>query len=560
MERLLRPTPELLSVDADQWHEARRCLPLIRDLAMREHRTRADVEATASALGSRPTRIYELLRRYTLDPCLTSLLPRPAGRPRGFSRCTAEMDALIDQLIEEIYLTRQRPKIMDLVRGIRKHCHALGLTPPGRKAITTRVRAKPPREVLAKREGYRVARDRYAPVIGALEAPTPLALVQIDHTPVDVIVVDSLTRTAIQRPWLTLAIDVCTRCVAGFHLSLEAPSATSVALCIAHASLPKAEGLSAHQIEGTWPVQGLMSTIHLDNAKEFRSEALRRGCEQYGINLVYRPVRTPHYGGHIERLIGTMMGKVHLLPGTTFSNVQAKGNSRPDHSAAMTLEELERWLTHAIVGVYHREVHRALAIPPLTAWTQKSDERVASGGAPPPAVPNPRRFFVDFLPIERRLIRRDGVSLHSIRYWSDVLRTWVGEPQKRVIRYDPRDLSRIYLLGPDNAYYDLSYRDVRHPSISLWEQRLALKRLRDEGLAHVDEHAIFRTVNAMRAIADEAVVKSKMARRQRERRQHLDQWPGAERAGTDLDAAASTVREIERTERLDPIFSIEEWN
>ena len=56
------------------------------------------------------------------------------------------------------------------------------------------------------------------------------------------------------------------------------------------------------------------------------SEALKRGCEQYGIEVDYRPVRTPHYGGHIERLIGTMMGKVHLLPGTTFSDVRAKGD------------------------------------------------------------------------------------------------------------------------------------------------------------------------------------------------------------------------------------------
>jgi putative transposase len=32
--------------------------------------------------------------------------------------------------------------------------------------------------------------------------------VQIDHTLVDVIVVDKLTREPIQRPWLTLAIDV----------------------------------------------------------------------------------------------------------------------------------------------------------------------------------------------------------------------------------------------------------------------------------------------------------------------------------------------------------------
>ena len=92
----------------------------------------------------------------------------------------------------------------------------LGLTPPGRKAITARVRRKPRSEIVARREGRKAARDRFAPAAGSLQAEWPLALVQIDHTLVDVIVVDSLTRAPIQRPWLTLAIDVCSRCVVGF--------------------------------------------------------------------------------------------------------------------------------------------------------------------------------------------------------------------------------------------------------------------------------------------------------------------------------------------------------
>ena len=79
-----------------------------------------------------------------------------------------------------------------------------------------------------------------------------------------------------------------------------------------------------------------------------------------------------------------------------------------------------------------------------------------------------------------------------------VLTTWIGDEQKMVVCYDPRDLSHIYLLGPDGTYYDLSYRDLRLPAISLWEQGLALRRLRDQGRSHVDEHAIFRTVDAMR--------------------------------------------------------------
>jgi putative transposase len=463
--------PELSAIPESAWAEARRYFPVIHRLANTPRRKRSHVVAAAAELGCSCAQVYKQLARFMADPRLTSLLSRRRGPTSG------------------------------------------------RKAVTARVQAKPRREVLARRHGSKAARDKYAPAIGALEATWPLALVQIDHTLVDVIVVDSITRAPIQRPWLTLAIDVWSRCVVGFHLSLEAPSATSVALCISHAVLPKSPWLAAREIEAEWPVHGLFTRLHLDNGKDFHSEALRRGCEQYGIAIDYRPVRTPHYGGHIERLIGTMMGKVHLLPGTTFSNIADKGKENPEKTAAMTIDELERWLVQAITGLYHRTVHRALGIAPLAAWARGlAGDGVIPGCGEPATISDGRRFLIDFLPLEHRMIRRDGVSLHSIHYWSDILRAWIGEPHKAIVRYDPRDLSRLYLLAPDGQYYDLHYRNLRRPPISLWEHRLALKRLRDEGRQTVDENAIFRAVETMRSIADEATKASKTARRQRERR------------------------------------------
>jgi putative transposase len=512
-------TQDLSAVSEAEWDEARQALPVIRQLAEAPSRSRADVLAAAAKIGCGPTTAYELLRRYRADPRLTSLLRRRRGPNMGGSRLSSELDALVQATINEVYLTRQKAPVTHLVAEVRRRCKAMGLQAPGRKAVTARVRALAPDRVLAAREGRKAARDRYAPATGSLEAAWPLSLVQIDHTLVDVIVVDSASRTPIQRPWLTLAIDVATRCVAGMHLSLEAPSATSVALCIAHAALPKDAWLGERDIEGAWPVYGLPERLQLDNAKEFRSEALRRGCDQYGIAIDYRPVRTPHYGGHIERLIGTMMGKVHLLPGSTFSDVRAKGDLKPEKTAAMTLDEVERWLGHAIAGVYHRSLHRGVGMTPEAAWRRGvlGDEETLGRGEPT-AVADPRRLLIDFLPLERRLVRRDGVALHGIAYWSDVLRTWIGHPEPMIVRYDPRDLSRVYLLGPDGAYYDLGYRDLRRPPITLWEHRLAMKRLRDEGWRDVNEESIFRTVEAMRTITEQAVLASKAARRQMERR------------------------------------------
>jgi putative transposase len=102
-----------------------------------------------------------------------------------------------------------------------------------------------------------------------------------------------------------------------------------------------------------------------------------------------------------------------------------------------------------------------------------------------------------------------------------VLTSWIGEKEKLIVRYDPRDLSRVYLRAPNGEYLDLSYRDVRRPPISLWEHRLAIRKLHEEGRAHVDENAIFQAVDAMRRIAEEAVQMTKAVRRQQERRMRL---------------------------------------
>lgn len=551
-------TPDLADVPVADWHKARRRFEVISVLAKAPERTRGDAEAAAEALGCSATVVYRLLSRYLADPRVTSLLPGRRGRRHGQLFLPAEVDEVVQATIDEFYLTRQRPRVSDLVTEVQRRCRTLGLPKPSRKAINLRIGQRASVEVLAKRSGRKAARDRFGPATGSLTAPWPLALVQIDHTLVDVIAVDSVTRQPIQRPWLTIAIDVHSRCVAGFHLALEPPSATSVALCIAHAVLPKAGWLMARGVAGDWPVQGLIERLHLDNAKEFHSEALKRGCEQYGIAVDYRPVRTPHYGGHIERLIGTMMGKVHLLPGTTFSDVRAKGDWKPEDTAALTLDEIERWLAHAIVGVYHHDLHRGIGTTPVAAWERGilGDGQV-SGRGMPTAIDDPRRFLIDFLPMERRLVRREGVFLHSIGYWADVLRAWIGERERMIVRYDPRDLSRVHLLTPDGRYYDLSYRDLRRPAISLWEHRLALTRLRDEGRAEINEDAIFTAIDAMRGIAERASAETKTARRQRERRLRLDGVVTERRPAASAVESAPTIEPLPADQRL--FKNVEEW-
>ncbi len=101
------------------------------------------------------TQVYERLARFIADPRLTSLLPRRRGPTPGGSRLSREINQLIDEAIESLYLTRQRPRLIDLVTEIRRRCLAAGVKAPSRKAVTARVHAKPRREIVARRRTER---------------------------------------------------------------------------------------------------------------------------------------------------------------------------------------------------------------------------------------------------------------------------------------------------------------------------------------------------------------------------------------------------------------------
>ena len=160
----------------------------------------------------------------------------------------------------------------------------------------------------------------------------PLDLVQIDHTPIDLIVVDEVAREPIGRPYLTLAIDVFSRCVVGMVVTLEAPSATSVGLCLAHAVTDKRPWLERLGIEADWPMTGMPRAIHLDNASEFRSEALHRGCEQYGIARHYRAA------GRYPRLLWgrTVLYRTRHRSISTFAS-SSVSNTSPSSSSSDSL-------------------------------------------------------------------------------------------------------------------------------------------------------------------------------------------------------------------------------
>jgi putative transposase len=520
-------------------------------LAMSERTTKAALDEAARELGIEQAQCYRLLRRLRADPTVTALLPRSGGRREGLRLLEPSVEALVAKAIDEFYLDRRCPTLADLMRDIRRRCAREGVSAPSRKAVTRRIEAVDRRKALRRRKGAVHAQRKLGRIVGRLSEDQPLGLVQIDHTLADVMVVSERDRHPLQRPWLTLAIDVATRVVTGLHLSLDPPSALSVALVLSHAVLPKESYLHDRNVELAWPVAGLPQGLHLDNAKEFRSQALKRGTAQHGIALRYRPPATPHWGGHIERLIGTMMGALRILPGSTGPSVAQRGDD-PETTAAMTLDELETWLLHQIAGVYHHTVHRSLGKTPLMAW----NEAIASLPLPHRHPRDADRFYLDFLPFKLRTIQRDGISLFNITYSDAVISTFLAKPREKfMVRYDPRDLSRVYLRDHDGTYWSIPYSDRRLPAVTLAEVKAASSRLHKDGEKNINYRHVFDSIDQQRVLVEQAISETKHRRRAQERTKR------ALRDGGRRDQAQQEEAVVEE-EEVGPIlpYPVEEWS
>lgn len=444
--------------DAD-WAVARHRAAVIRRLLAADHpkgRSKRIASAATELAVSRAT-IYRLLARFRVVERTSALLPARPGRPQGARSLDLKREAIIADEITHFFLRPERPRLSHLIDRIGSRCHQEGLAAPAWRTVSARVRSLDA-ELQARKREDRALLSRIQAVPGELTASHPLEIVQIDHTQVDVIVVDAASRQSMTRPWLTLAIDVYTRMVVGAFLSLDEPSIVSVGVCLVNAVFEKSEYLASRGLDLPWPAMGLPTAVHVDDGSEFRSRAFERGCEEHGIHVVWRPPGTPRYGGHIERLIGTQMNAVHVLAGTTGSSVADRQERDAQTGAILTMRELERWLLLEVLGKYHQKVHATLHRPPIAMW------RELMGSTPARSPPDRLRFWVGFLPERPRLLRRDGIHLFGIRYWAPVLSQDVGRStHKLTVRYDPRDLSHVFVRRRNGHFVEARYRNLAHP-------------------------------------------------------------------------------------------------
>ncbi|UCA58628.1 DDE-type integrase/transposase/recombinase [Chryseobacterium rhizoplanae] len=507
----------LLDFTDKEWEKAQERFQIIRPVL--ENRGNQDVVKQAADLAKVTSNtIYRWIRWYDKTGSIGSLLGEKKNGGRGKSRLSPMQEEIIQKCIIEIYLTSFRKSINYLIRAIAFECNKLGIPMPHSTTIRRRINEISEEEKVKQRYGKKISDNKFRPIRGNFpHAHYPLSVVQIDHTPVDIILVDEVFRQPFNRPYLTVAIDVYSRMILGINISFDPPGAMGTGLCISNAILAKETYLQKLGVDGSWGCWGVMETIHVDNAKEFRGIMLKKACENYGINLEFRPVATPHYGGHIERFLGSFSKAVHDLPGTTFSNTKERSTYKSEKHASFTLTEFEKWMVTYIVNVYHKTVHSGIGMTPEEKYIEGIfGNNETKGMGLPPRFHDERKIRLDFMPYLERTIQATGVVIDHIHYYDEVLRKYINTRnsnknlKKYSFRRNPKDISVIYFFDPDlNEYFEIPYRDTRYPPMSVWEYRAAVKKWKEDNTGIINEAHIFESYKKLEEIELKAIKATK---------------------------------------------------
>lgn len=492
---------------------------------------KAELKKTAEANGVAISTLYKWRAKFDQYGHVGCLVDSEFKGGKGNTRLDQNIEKQISEVIENEYL--ELKTINETYDVLRERLAELGLKVPHKNTLRRRIQQTPLYQRVSKRLGPRTAAQIFDARAGKTPyGSVPLALVQIDHTQLDIMLVDGDDRKHFTRPWITVVIDTFSRMVLGFYISFDKPGAYATGRAIAQAILRKEKYLNSVGLNDVkWQCWGKMTTIYCDNAKEFHGAMLKETCSNYGITLKWRPKGKPQYGGIIERYMGTIATELSDLPGCTKRSKEMRARFMPENTASFTLAEFEKWFALWLTEVYHKREHRGIdSISPEVKWKQGIEGYGKQKGiGVPPVFPDENRIRLDFLPQYKRTIQRTGVHLFTMRYYQGLPGKWINakdenvrgkEKPKRLFTFkvDPMDLSSIMFLNPDdNQYQSIQATiNIKPDRMSLWDHRRAVEEAK-RNKKKVDQNSILVAHRRLRELEKNAEQKTKEAKKRAER-------------------------------------------
>lgn len=514
----LQPSKNIMEHSQKEWDEAKKRFDMIKDIVYKSA-SKEEVSKICAQHNVSHTTLYTWKKKYEQTSEISSLISHKSQRGKKGARIDPKVEAIIDESIETLYLNKQRYSFPRIYNKVARECVKAVLEPPHANTVRNRIKAIHPKEALKRRYSAKLANEKFSNFEGEYPYGNyPLEVVQIDHTPLDIIVVDKIYRKPLGRPYLTLAIDVYSRMIAGFYLSLQSPGYYNVSQCILSVFSQKNTYLKQYEVSGNWDIFGIPRIIHVDNGQDLVSSETQRVCEEFGCTLLKRPVGRPQFASHVERLFGTINGEIHNLPGTTRSSIQEKATYDSAKHACYTLDDLTQWFIN-YVNIYHNKYHSGIEMSPSDKYKKGilGDETSPGTGVLPSIIEDLDTLKIALLPTCYRSVQKDGITIDGITYYSDVLRAWIGitdknnKKIKHKIKQNPLSLRKIYFFDPEiKQYFEIPYRKIYAPDMTLWDLLAAKRYLKENKIKNYSEEQLFEAYEKLERIEKE--VKNKQSK------------------------------------------------
>ena len=345
------------------------------------------------------------------------------------------------QLIEGLALRRPPPSVASVHRQVADVALEQGWPVPSYARVYDIVRQLDPGLVVLAHEGAKAYKEAFD-LLYRHEASAPNEIWQADHTPLDLWVLDERGNPA--RPWLCVILDDFSRAVAGYSLSLHAPSALQTALALRQAIW--------HKADPHWRVCGIPGVFYTDHGADFTSRHMEQVAADIEMRLIFSEKGEPRGRGKIERFFETI-NQLFLcaLPGYT-----PPGTARA--TPTLSLPELDVRLQRFLVETYHHRLHGETGAAPLARWE--------AGGFLPRLPDSLEQLDLLLLTVPKpRQVHQDGIHLHGLRYIDLTLAAYVGEDV--VVRYDPRDMAEIRVFHQEQFLCRAVCQELAAQSVSL---------------------------------------------------------------------------------------------
>ena len=408
-------------------------------------------------------------------------LMQKRSKKHNKSHIDQQVEILLQESIYE-YMHGEWQQIKSAYNDFCVKCRKLELTPTSYETFRKRIGTIP---VVEKKGKFKPKTQEYIKrgLSGTYrEGRYPGAVIQMDHTILDIWVIDSFTKQALGRPWLTIGIDVFSRSIWGYFISLNSPSQESVTNCVLNGLISKKE-LTDWKIfeaslvkEGKNPEKfsyecgGLPAILQVDNGMDFRANLVKNFCVNQNITLEFRPIKTPEFGGFVESVWDTindgirgakLPGRVFSLPKSRESVKRPKFKIPPDYNAktksALTLDELREWLFMFFIVKYSSSTKARQMHSPSEMWQDglTGDKHQPIGGA----LRMLTKEEYDMFDFQTRITVSSQLSQKGLRHRNILYSSkWLVEARKKRVLMDGEkvefkmsnwDIRYAYVINPE---------------------------------------------------------------------------------------------------------------